>query len=385
MNPPPPTSTRYSAALETALEQVKLNLEPFTYAFPENNSENNVYAPRQPRKDTVLGGNSGWTTSFWTGCLWLAWERSADLSFRHAAEIHLMSFQDRIERRINVDHHDIGFLYTLSSVAQHRLTGNSTARAVSIKAADVLLERWLPGYQILQSWGELHDPVFRGRFIVDCLLNLPLLFWAHAETGESKYLEVALEHARQSQRYLLRDNGRTYHTVFVDERGQFVRAMTHQGSGDESCWARGQAWAIYGFALAHISGSGSEGFLESAVRAADTFLELLPEDRVCYWDLDLNNVAGEERDSSAAAIAVCGLLDQLGPERGERYRREGLAILDSLSGTYANTTLEPGRPLLLHGVYRKPHGVGVDEGCLWGDYFYLEALTRVSGEWNRYW
>jgi unsaturated chondroitin disaccharide hydrolase len=137
------------AALELAQKQVRLNSETFLYNFPENNTTKNLYTLRQPRKDHLVGGNSGWTTSFWTGQLWLSYEASFDTDFRRSAEIHLMSFKERLERRVDVGHHDIGFLYSLSAVAQHTVTGNQQARAVGLRAADILLERWLPGHRVL--------------------------------------------------------------------------------------------------------------------------------------------------------------------------------------------------------------------------------------------
>jgi unsaturated chondroitin disaccharide hydrolase len=388
----PLSDAELERAWTDGLEKVRLLMRDFTFTMPENNTVGNVYHPRQPRKDHVLGGNSGWTTSFWTGSLWLSFERTNDPAFRSAAEVHLMSFKDRLERRVDVAHHDIGFLYTLGAVSAYKVSQNPLARAVALEAADVLLERWLPGYNVLQAWGDLQDEAFRGRFIVDCLLNLPLLYWASAETGEVKYAEVALEHARQTKRHLIRDNGRTFHTCFVDERGQFVRAMTHQGAGHESCWSRGQAWAILGFALSHRLGSRSDGFLETSRRAADYFLSVLPEDLIAYWDLDFNNVPNEERDSSAAAIAACGLLelaDALG-EAGVTYRDVAERIVASLARGYTSRDLPEANCLLLHGTYRKPHGIGIDEGCLWGDYYYLEALTRLQHErrgerWHSYW
>ncbi|MFN3265362.1 MAG: glycoside hydrolase family 88 protein [Deinococcales bacterium] len=380
------TSTLFEEALGVALAQVRANLEPFSYIFPDNNTIGNLYPDREPRKDHVTGGNSGWTTSFWTGQLWLAYELTTDPDFKSVAETHLMSFKDRLDRRVDVAHHDIGFLYSLSAVAQYTVTKSPDARALALRAADVLLERWLPGYGVLQAWGELSDPAFRGRFIIDCMLNLPLLFWAHRQTERAKYLEVALEHARQSQRHLLREDGSSYHTVFVNPDGSFARTMTHQGASDSSRWARGQAWTILGFALVHKLGSQDFGFLETAKKAADFYLAHLPEDFICYWDLDLNNVPGEERDSSAAAIAACGLLE-LGAQTGEaKYREAAVLVLESLIKNYANTQVVPRRPLLLEGVYRKPHGIGINEGCIWGDYYYLEALMRVTNQnWKAYW
>jgi unsaturated chondroitin disaccharide hydrolase len=159
--------------------------------------------------------------------------------------------------------------------------------------------------------------------------------------------------------------------------GQPLRGETEQGSADDSCWARGQAWGIYGFALNHRY-TGDPTLLDAARRCADRFLSHLPADGVAYWDLEFGDGSGEERDSSAAAIAVCGLFE-LG---GERYRSAALRILGSLIDGYAATE----SALLRHGVYDKPKGIGVDEGTLWGDYFYLEALTRVTRpDWKDHW
>jgi unsaturated chondroitin disaccharide hydrolase len=306
--------------------------------------------------------------------------------FKAVAEAHLMSFKDRLDRRVDVGHHDLGFLYSLSAVAQYTVTKNPVAREQGLRAAEMLLERWLPGHRVLQAWGELSDLNFQGRFIIDCLLNLPLLFWVSRESGSERFREVALEHARQSARHLMRLDGSAYHTAFVHPDGSFKKAMTHQGASDTSRWARGQAWAILGFALAHRLGSTTEGFLTQSQAAADYYLAHLPEDLICYWDLDLNNVPNEERDSSAAAIAVCGLLELHQLSGIEKYREAALRMLGSLAKNYANQSLEPRRALLLHGVYRKPHGMGIDEGCIWGDYYYLEALMRVQhNNWQSYW
>jgi unsaturated chondroitin disaccharide hydrolase len=212
-------------------------------------------------------------------------------------------------------------------------------------------------------------------------MNTPLLFWAGSVTGSPHYAEAARRHSEQLRDHILRPDGTTYHTYYWDpETGEPLRGETEQGSADESCWARGQAWGIYGFALNHRY-TGDESFRVAARRCADYFLDHLPADRVAYWDLVFTDGSGEHRDSSAAAIAVCGLLE-LG---GDRYRAAAGRILGSLIERYAGRRPDSDA-LLLHGVYDKPKGIGVDEGNLWGDYFYLEALTRVTRPgWTNHW
>lgn len=220
-------------------------------------------------------------------------------------------------------------------------------------------------------------------------MNLPLLFWAAQETGEERYRNAALQHARQSQRHLVRPDGGTYHTVYVDaETGAFRFPKTAQGHTDSSLWARGQGWAVYGFALAYRY-TREEDFLHTACLVADTFLEHLPEDGVPYWDFDFTDGSGEPRDSSAGAIAVCGLLELVRwlPEGETRARYEGAAhdILASLITNYTPRDADGSNALLLHGVQNLNRNRGVDEANLWGDYFYLEALTRLARDWEPYW
>jgi unsaturated chondroitin disaccharide hydrolase len=213
-------------------------------------------------------------------------------------------------------------------------------------------------------------------------MNTPLLFWAGETTGDPRYATAARRHVEQLRDHILRADDTTYHTFYWDPAtGEPLRGETEQGSADDSCWARGQAWGIYGFALNHRY-TGDPSFLAAAQRCADYFLAHLPADRVAYWDLVFGDGSDQDRDSSAAAIAVCGLLE-LG---GDRYRAAAGAILESLIARYSTESHPESNALLLHGVYDKPKGIGVDEGTLWGDYFYLEALTRISRPgWTNHW
>ncbi|MEU4447740.1 glycoside hydrolase family 88 protein [Actinosynnema sp. NPDC050801] len=388
----PITTDHLAAAWDAAVATVRHNIAEFTSWYPDDTTTAGVYRPRTPRGGQPEGANAGWTTGFWPGMLWLVWEATRDDAVLGAARREVDSFEARVVQGIDLDTHDLGFLYTLSCVTPWRLLGDPRARSAALKAADHLMDRFLEPAGIIQAWGDLSDPVQRGRTIIDSLMNLPLLYWAAEVTGSRTSTEAAIRHTEQLRQHIIRPDGTTFHTFYWDpETGEPLRGATEQGHQDGSCWARGQAWGIYGFALGyrHVR---EPSFLDAARRCADYFLTRLPQDRVAYWDLVFTDGSDQDRDSSAAAIAVCGLYelaDHLDDQDAARhYRAEGDAILTSLATTYA-TVPDPGAapsPLLLHGVYDKPKDVGVDEGNLWGDYFYLEALSRhVRPEWRSYW
>ncbi len=386
---PPAFAVDLQRAAERALQTVDRNQAIFTDRYPDDTTVHNIYWPRV-RAGLAEGANVGWTTGFWPGLLWLAYELTGDESYRRAGERHIRSFSERVEREIDLETHDLGFLYTLSCVAPWRLTGDQTARRAALLAAEALMRRFLEPAGIFQAWGNLADPAQRGRTIIDSLMNMPLLYWASEQTADPRFARAAHRHAIQLRDTMIRPDNTTYHTYHWDtETGAPRYGTTEQGRADDSCWARGQAWGIYGFTL-NYRATGDESLLRAAERCAGYFLDRLPDDQVVYWDLALSGHSGEERDSSAAAIAVCGLLELARwlPEgaAAQRYRGAAGAILSTLAEHYTPDGPAKSNALLLHSVYDKPKSIGVDEGCLWGDYFYLEALARtLKPDWQLYW
>lgn len=377
-------------AVQCALKTIRTNLVTFGDLYPDDTTVGNIYSLRQAQNGFAEGDNYGWTTGFWPGVLWLAYELSGSEVYLHAAERHIQSFTKRLEEKIDLDTHDVGFLYTLACVAPWRLTGNTCARQTALQAAEHLMTRYLHNAGIIQAWGKLDDPQQGGNTIVDSLMNTPLLHWTSEVTGEWRFAEAAHRHASQVRDHIVRPDNTTYHTFYWDVKtGQPLWGSTAQGYTADSCWARGQAWAIYGFTL-NYRYTSDETFLNTAKRCADYFLDHLPEDHVAYWDLVFSDGSGEERDSSAAAIAVCGLQELVrwlpDSDRRQRYQATAETILASLVTHYAACHQPESNALLLHSVYDKPKAIGVDEGSLWGDYFYLEALTRaVNPNWELYW
>ena len=375
-----PDRARLEQAVKSAVAAVRRNLDHFGDTFPEPSSIGGVY---------LQMGNTEWTNGFWTGQLWLAYELDGSDRFRVAAERHVASFDERQRSRMATNHHDLGFLYSLSCVAGYKLTGSEVAKRAALGAAKLLLERYFSGAGIIQAWGDLDDPAQRGRMIIDCNLNLPLLYWATEATGDLHYRNAANRHIEQAARYIVRPDGSTFHTFFFDaDTGRPLEGKTHQGFSDSSCWARGQAWGISGFPLVARYNDDAR-LIELGKVLANYYLNRLPEDGICYWDLIFTE-GEEKRDSSAAAIAACGLLELasqmplLDPLRAA-YERAAAGTILTLAEHYFARGGVPGAGLLKHGVYHMPNRVGVDEACIWGDYFYLEALTRLTRIWKPYW
>lgn len=390
--PPVPGISRTSTdtAIAAALSTIRRNISTFGPRYPDDTTTSERYLLRPAAGGIGVGGNRGWTTSFRTGQLWLAWELTGDDEFRDAALADAADFERRVRAEEDLETHDLGFLYTLSTVAAWRLLDDEDARAAALLAAEHLMRRFLEPAGIIQAWGDLSDPAQRGRTIIDSLMNMPLLTWAGEQTGDERFADAVRRHSAQLREHILREDDSTFHTFYWDaDTGEALRGATEQGAFDDSCWARGQAWGIYGFAM-NFTETGDERLLDASRRCADYFLAHLPADEVPFWDLVYTDGSTAPRDSSAAAIAVCGLLELASVEtdaaRAETWTERAHSILTSLIENYTPEYPEDADALLLHGVYDLPKDNGVDEGTLWGDYFFLEALMRVTRpDWTRYW
>ncbi|MDC7241626.1 MAG: glycoside hydrolase family 88 protein [Spirochaetales bacterium] len=394
-------------ALKAAAAQVKRNLPSFTGTCMNHSSVNGIYPPC---------ANDQWTTGFWPGEIWLAWKATGDRDFLDAGQIFVEDFFNRIKKKISVDHHDMGFLYTPSCVSSWKLTKNEKAWTAAVLAAEQLCTRYQEKGRFIQAWGPMGERQSY-RYIIDCLLNLPLLYWAADETGNGRYREIADAHLETCLAHSFRENGSTYHTFFMDmDTGEPLRGETCQGFRDDSSWARGQAWAVYGTAISYRYGGGEE-LIPLFRKVTEYYLSRLPQDLIPFWDMiftdentrpdsaatwPLYGPGGntEPRDSSSAAITACGLLemadilDEQGAGlKGEsrQYREIAGQMMTSLVENYRETETGPGRGLLIHGTYSKksPFNTcteeGVDESLSWGDYFYMEALARITGNWENWW
>jgi unsaturated chondroitin disaccharide hydrolase len=367
----PSQSTTIQVILEHALNRVKDNCYAFGLEFPTRGYPAYETAP-----------NNHWMAGFWPGMLWLTYCATQDSELRTKAEALLPSFAERLKKRVDMSH-DLGFLYTPSARAAWLLTGNRQARDLGLWAAQELGRRFNPHGNYIQAWGEVGEEPEARRMIIDCMMNLPLLYWAGEETGDNAYREMAHHHATSTLRYLVRQDGSTYHAFFFNSQtGQPIEGKTCQGYADESLWARGQAWAIYGFALTAQWLDGVD-FLAAAQKIADRFLVESPVDSTPLWDLRLPADAPQYLDSSAGAIAACGLLRLARLTGNDDYRQKAETLVKTLSVECLET--KPNQQgLLKYGAQHVPEGIANDY-LIYGDYFFLEALLILTGQAPDFW
>ena len=374
------TEEKLNKAIADCLCKVDKNIAKLGELFPTPATFNNAYQPMK---------NTEWTNGFWTGILWLCYELTNDMKYRNLAEKNVESFLERIENNIEVEHHDLGFLYSISCVSAYKLTGNEKAKKAGILAADKLISRYQEKGQFIQAWGEL-GAKDNYRLIVDCLLNIPLLHWASSVTGDEKYREIAKKHYISTINNAIREDASAFHTFYFDpETGLPSHGKTRQGYSDDSSWARGQSWLVYGIALNHAYVENEDN-IELFECITNYFLNRLPKDFVSYWDLIFGDGSGQSKDSSATAIAVCGmnLMDKYLPETNRCkliYKYAAHSMLESLIDNYTDDLTDGIQALINEGVYSWHSGKGVNEGNIWGDYFYLEALVRFKKNWKMYW
>lgn len=363
--------------LDWICEQTRRNILMFGDSFPSACTTEGQYR---------LKANDDWTNGFWTGILWVCYEYSNDLIFRAQAEKNCQSFKQRIDDDFVMDHHDIGFLYTPSLVAQYKITGDLGARDYALRAADKLVSRYQSHGQFLQAWGALDDDN-EYRFIVDSLINLPLLYWANAETGIESYKTIADNHYATVIEYGIRIDNTTHHTYYFDRKdGAPIGGKTAQGFSDNSCWARGQAWVILGSILNNKYQLNADNY-QVFNRVYKVYVNSLASDYIPYWDLIFNQDSNQYHDSSTAPIVTTALLERKCLLNKNDLDDDLERMILSLINKYSSKFNSQSQGLLDYGVYAYHGFKGINESNLWGDYFYVESLYRIytNNEWRGYW
>lgn len=376
----------FSVAERQLAAQLKAVPEPV--AFPRTIRNGELYTTKM----------NDWTEGFYPGCLWYIYENNRDESWKQSA----LKWTEALEPLKKLtNHHDIGFLMYCSFGNAYRLTGNEAYKDVLVESARSLCTRFNEKTGCIESWN--YRKAWNGKdewffpVIIDNMMNLELLYFATKVTGDSLFAKVANKHAATTARNHFRDDYSSYHVVNYDEEtGEVLHKATCQGFSDNSTWARGQAWAIYGYTMAYRETKNPD-FLNMAVHTADFWLNhpRLPEDGIPYWDFN----AGQEgyvpdwnydpqrfkvipRDASAAAIAASAFLELSEyVTEGKKYFKAAEQILQSLSSS--EYVAEPGTNcnfILKHSVGSIPHGVEIDVPLVYADYYYLEALMRYKNK-----
>ena len=319
----------------------------------------------------------GWTSGFWSGQLWYLYEAFHSEKWLEAAKSETEKMLPVANRRASS--HDVGFMMMTSLGNGWKLTHIPSYRNGLLAAADSLSRLFNPSAGTILSWPHKVEEFGGHNTIIDNMMNLELLFWAAENGGRPELRDIAISHADTTMKYHFRDDGSCYHVAVYDAvTGEFMRGCTHQGYSDDSMWARGQAWAIYGYTMCYRF-TKAPRYLEHACKVTDIYLRRLPEDKVPYWDFDDPSVPSTSKDASAAAIVASALLElsqYVNTEDSDGYRNEAVMMLRSLSASYLSH--ESNSAFLKHSVGHRPAGKEVDCSINYADYYFLEALVRLD-------
>jgi unsaturated chondroitin disaccharide hydrolase len=322
----------------------------------------------------VYSRNGDWVGGFWPGALWMAYLHSKDETFRTLA---LDSARGLAPRQYDTSTHDLGFLFYPSWVTAWRLTGDDTWKDGAIQAAGSLIQRYNQRGRFIRAWGALSDPGNAGRVIIDTMMNLDLLAFADRETGDGKYLAVAAEHARTTQRVFPRSDGSTPHVYDFDpDSGAPIGPGTVQGYSTSSCWSRGQAWGVYGFTTIYRR-TGDRSFLATARKLADFATGALTPDHVPVWDYCAPQQPHDVKDASAGAIMACGLLDLSAVTGRREYRETALRLLTALAQTCLTKKSSRAQAVVARCTRNRPAEDGIEISLPYADYYLLEGILRV--------
>ena len=359
----------YTSALDFAQRQVAATIQRHPDYFPIYTQQGKWFHEGPLWTD--------WCGGFLAGMMWRFYRRTRDPAWLAHAEHYSRLLEPR---KLDGNVHDLGFLFLNTYRPWYELSGERAIQAVVHQAGRTLAQRYMPKGRYLCSF------VGPQSLFIDIMMNVPLIFYTANATGDGELREIALAHCRTTRDRLVRPDGSTAHEgLFDPATGEFLRQSTHQGLSDQSAWARGLAWSLYGFSQVYAL-TGLAEFLEVAQQNAAYWLAHLPDDKVPYWDFDADLGQplpwGPQKESSAAAIAASGLLDLAqqtdSPELAIAYHNAALVMLDVLTGPDYLARETPGwEGILKHGVYHTRKNLGVDESVMWGDFFLVEALSKV--------
>lgn len=329
-----------------------------------------------------------WTSSFFTGMALIAYRNTKDDYFLDQLERLASIYREKVFVQYMETMHDLGFLYSLYSVALYKETGDQKHREVGLRAADVLASRFDAKGNYIRAWGRLdeQDTDYAGLAIIDCLMNLPLLFWAAEETGDKKYYEISVKHADTVLKNMVREDFSVYHALrFNVETGEVIGEDNYCGNAVGSRWVRGTAWAIYGFALLYKH-TKDKKYLEVSEKIALRFAENLGTDGIPVWDFNMLEGDNYQLDTSAASPAVCGIqeLEKAGVNN-PKLKAAKTQMLEALTnGEYLNGD-ENIQGILSHAEVGEGVGKARYAYTSWGDYYLMEALDVELNKGETWW
>ena len=374
----------YKEWAEAQLEKARVKMawvsEKNRQRIPYTTDENGNYDDRadESREWSLDDGLNWWTNGFWGGIMWLLYQDTKDPKYMEIAR-----FSERKLGKCFQDfyglHHDVGFMFQPTAVADWRLPGDRDARRSAMHAANLLAGRFNPAGRFIRAWNEVGDSDTRGWAIIDCMFNISLLYWASEESGDPRFRQIAMLHADTVMEHFIRPDGSVCHIVEFDpESGRMVKSYGGQGYGDGSSWTRGQGWAVYGFANSYTH-TGKKEYLEAARKVADYCIANLPESGIIPVDFRQPQEPAWE-DSCAACVIACGLLEvarHVSDSEKEKYENAAVKILRAIAENRADWT-ENCDAIVQNctGAYHSPEHHFT---MVYADYYFIEGLYKLAG------
>ncbi len=362
---------KFKAKMEWVSVKSKLKI-PYT-------TVNGTYDDRATENPTgdLADGINWWTNGFWGGMMWLMYHQTGREEYKKIAEISEEKLDRCFEEYYGL-HHDVGFMWLPTSVANYRLTKNPESRKRALHAANLLAGRFNLAGGFIRAWNDLQEGDTRGWAIIDCMLNIPLLYWASEETKDPRFKQIAMKHADTAIDAFVRSDGSVNHIVEFDpEHGGVVRTYGGQGYEEGSSWTRGQAWGLYGFMMSYIHTQKDE-YLQTAKRIAHYFMANIPEDGVIPVDFR-QPVEPRLEDDTAAVVAACGLIEiakVVGTYEQRLFIDAAVKLLIAVDKRSDWTQASDAIVQYGSGSYhvKKHH-----HPIIYGDYYFMEAIFKLKG------
>ena len=322
-------------------------------------------------------GLNWWTNGFWGGIMWLLYQDTGEQRYADIARVSERKLEQCFADFYGL-HHDVGFMFVPTAVADYKLTGNPDSRRIALHAATLLAGRFNPAGKFIRAWNDLEEDT-RGWAIIDCMFNLSLLYWASEESKDPRFRQIAMMHADTVLENFIRPDGSVCHIVEFDpEKGGMIRSHGGQGYGEGSSWTRGQGWAVYGFANSYAH-TGKQEYLDAAKRCAHYCMANISETGIIPVDFRQPKEPAWE-DSCAACVIAGGLLEVArhvtAPEK-EMYVRTAVKLLKAIADTRAD--FSRGCDAIVQNCTGAYHSDAHHFTMVYADYFFIEALYKLTG------
>ena len=348
--------------------------------IPYTTDENGSYDDRadSSRDWNMDDGLNWWTNGFWGGMMWLLYQDTKDQKYAEIAKKSEQKMSESLEKYYGL-HHDVGFMFQPTAVANYRLTGDENARRTAMHAANLLAGRFNPSGRFIRAWNDLENSDTRGWAIIDCMFNISLLYWASKESGDPRFRQIAMLHADTVMQNFIREDGSVCHIVeFNPETGEMIKSHKGQGYAEGSSWTRGQGWALYGFANSYTN-TGKKEYLDTAKKVAHYCIASIPENGIIPIDFRQPAEPAWE-DSCGACVIAGGLLEVAGhvPDlEKDMYIRAAVKILKAIAQSRTDWSKDCDAIVQnCSGAYHdKRHHFTMN----YADYFFIEALYKLTG------